>query len=434
MRFTARNRYHIHNLQRTRKLLFRILAVATTLVPSNSNAAIFSVTNTNDSAAGSLRAAVNNANNAPGIDTILFSSLTGQTITLTSGEITINDDLIISGPITGNASSIIIDGNHSSRIFNIPDGNVTLENLTLNKGLVVDGNGGAVNSYGSILILNNSIVSGNSVNAINENVHGGGLAGSRITLNHSIVSGNSARGRFSEGGGLAGSNITLNQSTVYGNTADYNGGGIDASRITLSQSTISGNTAGRTGGGMSAPVCGSSINQSTITLNIANGVAGAGGVNLFMAAIFTQPFICETTNIDNTILAGNSGLSGNIDMVFAINVNNSIFGDPANEINGANTGNVFSDDPDLGLLQLNGGSVPTHLPNPFSPAIDAGDNTLAPDTVDQRGTGFSRIINGVVDIGAVERQPASPIPVFTLPGFIALMTGLTMLVGWRQSR
>jgi hypothetical protein len=40
---------------------------------------------------------------------------------------------------------------------------------------------------------------------------------------------------------------------------------------------------------------------------------------------------------------------------------------------------------------------------PGSPAIDAGDNTGAPDT-DQRG--FARIVGGTIDIGAFEVQPA----------------------------
>ena len=41
---------------------------------------------------------------------------------------------------------------------------------------------------------------------------------------------------------------------------------------------------------------------------------------------------------------------------------------------------------------------------PGSPAIDAGDNSLIPAgvTTDQRGTGYARIDNGTVDIGAFE--------------------------------
>jgi hypothetical protein len=46
---------------------------------------------------------------------------------------------------------------------------------------------------------------------------------------------------------------------------------------------------------------------------------------------------------------------------------------------------------------------------PGSPAIDAGDNTGAPD-FDQRGPGFPRIVNGIIDIGAFEVQAENDSP------------------------
>jgi hypothetical protein len=42
---------------------------------------------------------------------------------------------------------------------------------------------------------------------------------------------------------------------------------------------------------------------------------------------------------------------------------------------------------------------------PGSPAIDAGNNAYATD-FDQRGPGFPRIVNGIIDIGAFEFQEA----------------------------
>ncbi|PYS47257.1 MAG: hypothetical protein DMF68_16520 [Acidobacteria bacterium] len=59
-------------------------------------------------------------------------------------------------------------------------------------------------------------------------------------------------------------------------------------------------------------------------------------------------------------------------------------------------------------MAFNGGPTKTHLLLPGSPAINAGDNTLAKDqsnnalTTDERGAGFSRVVNTTVDIGAVE--------------------------------
>jgi hypothetical protein len=52
-----------------------------------------------------------------------------------------------------------------------------------------------------------------------------------------------------------------------------------------------------------------------------------------------------------------------------------------------------------------GGATQTLALLAGSPAIDAGDNADAPD-FDQRGDGFPRIVNNVIDIGAFEVQNA----------------------------
>jgi hypothetical protein len=102
------------------------------------------VTNADDSGAGSLRATVDCA--AFG-DTIRFdSALIDQTIILTSGEIGIKNNLVISGLGT---ELLTISGNNSSRIFNIrPGWNVELLDMKLiNATEPVDG--------GSILVGGN---------------------------------------------------------------------------------------------------------------------------------------------------------------------------------------------------------------------------------------------------------------------------------------
>jgi hypothetical protein len=62
-------------------------------------------------------------------------------------------------------------------------------------------------------------------------------------------------------------------------------------------------------------------------------------------------------------------------------------------------------------LADNGGPTQTMALLPGSPAIDAGDNTVASEW-DQRGRGYPRIVNGIIDIGAFEFQgttaPPSP--------------------------
>jgi hypothetical protein len=78
------------------------------------------------------------------------------------------------------------------------------------------------------------------------------------------------------------------------------------------------------------------------------------------------------------------------------------------------TGDQINTDPMLGPLQDNGGSTFTHELLSGSPAINAGDpnfdpNSFNPQMVyDQRGTGFNRVVNGRIDIGAFEVQAVTP--------------------------
>jgi hypothetical protein len=67
-------------------------------------------------------------------------------------------------------------------------------------------------------------------------------------------------------------------------------------------------------------------------------------------------------------------------------------------------------DPGLAVdLADNGGPTQTVALQPGSPAIDNGNNDLIPAglQLDQRGSGFLRIVNGTVDIGAYEFLPAT---------------------------
>ena len=83
----------------------------------------FKVVNTSDSGTGSLRQAIANANSTATADTIVFTSLfnSAQTITLTSGQLTLTDSATttISGP---GANLLTVSGNNASRVFDIGSG------------------------------------------------------------------------------------------------------------------------------------------------------------------------------------------------------------------------------------------------------------------------------------------------------------------------
>ena len=68
--------------------------------------------------------------------------------------------------------------------------------------------------------------------------------------------------------------------------------------------------------------------------------------------------------------------------------------------------NILTVDPLLDPFEYYGGASYSFRLQSGSPAIDAGDNSFAPQT-DQRGQ--SRIFNGTVDLGAYEYDPATSI-------------------------
>jgi hypothetical protein len=76
--------------------------------------ATFPVSNLNDSGVGSLRYAITNANAAVGTNTITFDAGVTGTITLTNGQLTINNHVNIIGP---GPAALAVSGNDSNRVF-----------------------------------------------------------------------------------------------------------------------------------------------------------------------------------------------------------------------------------------------------------------------------------------------------------------------------
>src|SRR6478752_699253 len=87
-------------------------------------ATVITVMNTNDLGAGSLRQAI--ADGA-GAEIDFDPSLSGRTITLTSGE------LVVASPMTinGAGSRITVSGNDASRVFHVTGNPVTIRGLTI---------------------------------------------------------------------------------------------------------------------------------------------------------------------------------------------------------------------------------------------------------------------------------------------------------------
>jgi hypothetical protein len=382
------------------------------------------VTTAADSGAGSLRAEIAAANSG---DTINFaSSLKGQTITLTSGELLINKGLTIQGP---GAAQLTTSGGHASRVFDVtPIQPVVLAGLTVSNGISGGFGGGIFNSARSRLTVSQcNIVSGSAnygggiynigsltvnqctVSADRATVQGGGLFNGGfgvLLISGSTISNNVAH----QGGGIFNNwSLTVSGSTISGNRGTFQGGGIfnlgGSLTTALTNCTLSGNVASL-GGGLYESGSSDTLTNCTISFNSSLDFGAGGGicaVNGFGQGI----------SLFNTIVAGNmwqGAESWGADIRGAINVNNgrnNLIGngdgsDLSAGWRGSIVGHSFNViNARLGPLQNNGGPTMTMALVAGSPAIGHADNALAPAT-DQRGVTRRDVAGELTDIGAFE--------------------------------
>jgi HYR domain len=357
----------------------------------------FTVMNLDDSGPGSLRDAIDQANTSPGADIIDFADELAGTITLTSGELFINDDLTINGP---GVFSIIVSGNHASRVFNITDGvTAMISGLTISDGNAGGTNGGGIFNQDT-LTLTNVVLSGNTA------FSGGGIRnGGFMTITNVTMSGNSA----TQGGGLYnGGDLTITDSTISGNSATQGGGLANLSILRMINSTVSGNSATTQGGGLINLGNTSSISFTTL----ANNSASQGG------GLYND--VGNLVKIKNSIVA-NSPTGGDCAGPGALTAIGANF-----TTNGTCPGftQVTPAQLNLGPLQDNGGQTQTHALLPGSVAIDAANDCTDVDKnavgTDQRGVG--RPQGSACDAGAFEFVPCTIQPTIACPEDFSVST------------
>jgi hypothetical protein len=308
-------------------------------------AVTFTVTNVNDAGPGSLREALSLASAG---DEIRFdASLAGAPIVLTSGELYLDKDLVLTG--LGKELSIL-DGSLSSRVFDIAEGsNVTLSDLTVRNGWAREcqadhrtrSEGGGIYNAG-FLHLNRCTVTGNYANYKNshcddqghdlpESTRGAGIFNrGTLILDESAIDGNfGLDDRAGFGAGIYNAGVAiLNDSSISGNVAEWdrflgtkgagiyndqsgtanllrcqvngNGGakGIEnAGSLTLTGTTIAGNGGWR-GGGIS--------NQGTLQITDSSVLGNSSGVGSWAGGILNYGFL----TLQGTTVAGNNSEYG----------------------------------------------------------------------------------------------------------------------------
>ncbi len=244
------------------------------------------VLNTLDKGAGSLRDAITNASSG---DTIVFAaSLDGQTITLTSDQLTINKDLDIEGP---GASLLAISGIDKNRVFAIPQGNtVTIAGLTITHGLGTgDLGGGGVQVVGSTLALTNDVLSYNQATygGTNEFASGGALGnwnGASTLVSGCTFLDNVASGQGSAGG------------TAKGGAIENDETGANRASLTVQNSTFIGNEA---------------LGGDSVIVKPGKSGGGSASGGAIASAAHAMLAVITCTFSGNRAIAGNAGNGGN---------------------------------------------------------------------------------------------------------------------------
>jgi hypothetical protein len=415
-------------------LLLGLFLIA--LPATSAQAESFPVTTTADAGAGSLRAAIEEANTFDEGEVDKIPIQVSGVIELETALPPIVESVHIAGPGPGTleiARAAIAD---DFRIFATgPLTNVAFKGLTVSDG--VDRFGGGIYGGGEVVLDHVVIARNEATDFGGENAiaRGGGvfaedwlvIRDSVIRDNRVIATGGSAETVATGGGISSAEELTMERSTIAGNLAEARadagaealalGGGAQILHATIYTSTFSGNSV---------------LAEEGTTLNDGSG----GGIQGAEGQLFGL-----TVN-GNSASASGANLDLNLDSM----VRDSIVAEPLG--NGESCANRLPSDgfnldedsscefgeatdleavdPMLGPLTDNGGPTPTHALLPGSAAIDRG--SAFGSTVDQRG--LKRPVDlGTVsnaeggdgsDIGAFELQaPArpglTPIPVSQVP-------------------
>jgi len=304
----------------------------------------------------------------------------GVYTSLASVGITLNKDVNLSGgwndSFTVQNGLSTIDGQGVRR--GITTGSNV--NVIMSRFKVQNGVGGGIYNYLSTIVLNDSIITDNKDSGI-INYSRYGL----LTINNTVIRHNVAGDTCCVGGGGGGGidnssgTIVLNNSLVSENSllGGFSGSGInsDIGTVILNNTTVSGNTGGD-GSGIYIFTATVILNNSTISFNQGLGYNNyAGHVTIQNTIVAGNGTGSDCRNYMGGTTSKGYNLIGNGSYCSFTAITGDIVGDISNPI-----------DPRLSPLRDNGGLTLTHALLGGSPAINAG-NSATCLSVDQRGIG-----------------------------------------------
>lgn len=214
-----------------RHIIFQLLPFVLALA-GPTQAAVYSVTNTNDSGPGSLRQIIADANAGSPPAFILLTNISGVIMLQTPLPVITAIDTSIVGP---GRNSVTVSGSGQAQIFNIAgDAIASISGLTIADGFTTNFGGGGILNNGTLTISNCLITRNHS-----SGVPGGGVfTANALTLVSSDVVSNLASG--------------LTFASTPGQLNGFGGGlCVQAGLATVSNCTFSGNSAMGFGGGVS---------------------------------------------------------------------------------------------------------------------------------------------------------------------------------------
>ncbi len=333
-------------------------------------------------------------------DLTIADGLASSTTAPSGGAIMNLGNLTITGvSFTGNGAV-----NYGGAIDN-QGGTLTVSNSTFTNNVATYGGGGAIENTGTLTVTGSTFTGGVAFD-------GGGIDNLSGTL--AVVNSTFENNTGTVGGDIFNNGTATIASSTIANGNAFDGGGIANNLLgvlTLVNSTVAFNNAGKTGGGIETVGTLTVINSTIAYNTIAPGGSG-GGIDASQgnANVFNTIIVSNTSGTGKT--ANSSDVSGAFGESSAFNLIGT--GGSGGLTEGIDGNQVAVTSPGLATaLANNGGPTQTLALLAGSPAIDAGSNALAVDAngnpllYDQRGIGYPRIVNLVVDIGSFERSLAT---------------------------